>query len=237
MLKYCAALWVLFAFLSSWARGQIPHNENKWEISVFFGLSALGEDTFVTPIEGGTTQMVGLEFESSYLVGARITENLGQHFGAELEYALANQPGSFVDLRPDLTRLDFDHKVHTFAYSILVYPMNRECRIRPFGSIGIGASFFQISGDGQGQALDKGVELKDRWKLALSYGGGVKLHINAGWGFRFDFRDHVTGVPDFGLPSQAPLLEGNKTGAGFRPDGNFHNWQISAGFMYSFSIR
>ena len=234
MLKDCLLVWPLMAlsFLEVSAQIPRPRNDNRWEVSVFFGLSALGDETFVTPVEGGTTRDVGLNFDSGYLLGARIAEHLGPRLAAELEYALANQPLLFVDLSPSLPELELDHKVHKLAYSVMVYPREKEGRMVPFVSLGIGLSFFQISSDSVGQALQQGVELKDRWKLAFSYGGGVKLPMGPDWGVRFDFRDHVTGVSDFGLPSTAPLL-----GVGFRPEGVFHNWQMSAGFLYTFGVR
>ena len=40
---------------------------------------------------------------------------------------------------------------------------------------------------------------------------------------------YVTGVSDYGLPSPAPPL-----GAGLRPNGVHHNWQISGGLLYWF---
>ncbi len=208
--------------------------EAKWEFSGFFGFGGAGNDTHVTPVEEGTTQNVQLDLEQSYVVGLRITENRGQYFGAELEYSFANQPLSFRGLSPTVPFLALDHRVHKFAYSGLFYGRGRQERIRPFGSIGFGTSFFQVRRHSQDEALREGVDLRNRWKLAFSYGAGVKLRMAPGWGVRVDFRDQITGVPDFGLPSQAPMLEGSGTGPGFRPEGILHNWQFAAGFSYTF---
>ena len=172
--------------------------------------------------------------EQSYVLGVRITENRWQYVGAELEYSFTDQPLLFQDLSPTLPLLALDHRVHKLAYSLLFHGRGRGERIRPFGSIGFGTSFFQVSNHSQDEALRQGVDLKNRWKLAFSYGAGVKFQVVPGWGIRADFRDQITGVPDFGLPSQAPLLEGGETGPGFRPDGTLHNWQITVGFVYAF---
>jgi hypothetical protein len=40
-------------------------------------------------------------------------------------------------------------------------------------------------------------------------------------------------VPGYGLPRTAPAF----AEAGFRPDGVLHNWQVSIGFMYTFTVR
>ncbi len=230
MLRYGLLFWPLLVLLMPEALAQIPfpREENKWEISFFAGESGLGDKTFVTPVEGGTTRVVGLDFDSGYLLGFRIGENLTPRFGAEMEYALANQPLRFVNLSPSIPLLELSHKVHKFAYSILVYPMWRQGRYIPFASIGIGASLFRISSDSVDDALLQGVDLKNRWKFAYSYGGGVKFPMGPEWGFRLDVRDHVTGVSDYGLPSTAPLL-----GAGLRPNGVLHNWQASVSLLYT----
>lgn len=216
------------------AQGVPSQTDNKWEVSGFFGFGGAGDDVFVTPVEEGTTQEVRLDLEQSYVLGLRITENFGQYLGVELEYSFTNQPLLFQDLSPTLPFLALDHKVHKLAYSVLFYGMRRQNRIRPFGSIGFGTSFFQVSNNSQDDALRQGVDLKNRWKLAFSFGAGVKLRLAPGWGVRADFRDQVTGVPDFGFPSQAPLLEGGGTGPGFRADGVLHNWQTTVGFIYVF---
>ena len=223
---------LLILFLPS-VSAQTP-DENKWEVSGFGGFGGAGDGTYVTPVEGGSTQDVGLDVEQSYVLGVRITENLGQHLGAELEYAFTNQPLLFEDLSPTLPTLALDHKVHKFAYGILFYGTGRDKRIRPFGSIGFGTSFFQVSGRSQDEALRQGVDLKNRWKLGFSYGAGIKFKGASGWGIRADFRDQVTGVPDYGLPSQAPILESGEIGPAFRPEGALHNWQITGGFVYTF---
>ncbi|MDA2934997.1 porin family protein [Acidobacteria bacterium AH-259-D05] len=234
MIKYSLVVGSLLVLLSPGVSAQIPGNENKWEVSAFVGVGGSGDDTFVTPVEGGTSQDVGLGFEESYALGVRVTENLGRYFGVELEYSFINQPLLLQNLSPAVPRLALAHKVHKLAYSILVYVGERGQRIRPFGSIGVGTSFFQVTNDSQDEALRQGVDLKNRWKLAFSYGAGVKFQMGPGWGFRADFRDQITGVPDFGLPSQAPMLESQETGPALRSNGILHNWQITGGFMYTF---
>jgi len=231
MLRYGLLYWPLLVLLMPEALAQFPfpREENKWEVSIFTGVSGLGDKTLVTPVEGGTTRDVGLEFDSGYLLGFRIGENLTPRFGAELEYTFANQPLLFVNLSPSIPLLELSHKVHTVAYSVLVYPMHRQGPYIPFASIGIGASFFRLSNDSVDNALLQGVDLKNRWKFAFSYGGGVKFPMGPEWGLRVDVRDHVTGVSDYGLPSTAPLL-----GAGLRPNGFLHDWQVSVGLLYSF---
>jgi len=236
MIKKTLVIVLFFALsaLGVSAQGVPSQAENKWEVSGFFGFGGAGDDVFVTPVEEGATQDVRLALEQSFVLGLRITENLGQYLGAELEYSLTNQPLLFQNLSPTLPFLALDHKVHKLAYSVLFYGMRRQKRIRPFGSIGFGTSFFQVNNNSQNEALRQGADLNNRWKLAFSYGAGVKLQVAPSWGVRADFRDQVTGVPDFGFPSQAPLRKDGGTGPGFRADGVLHNWQTTVGLTYTF---
>ncbi len=234
MLRTCLLSWSLLVLLMPEVLAQFPfpREENKWEISMFAGVSWLSDKVLDTPVAGGTTRDVGLNFDFGYLLGIRIGENLTPLFGAELEYSVANQPLQFVNLSPSIPLLEVEQKVHDFIYSVLVYPMQRQGRYIPFVSIGMGASFFRVSSDSVDDALLQGVDLKNRWKFAFSYGGGVKFPMGPEWGLRVDVRDHVTGVSDYGLPSTAPLL-----GAGLRPNGALHNWQVSGGLLYTFGDR
>lgn len=206
--------------------------ENKWELSFFAGSGRFGNGSFVTPVQGGSTQTVALSSQSGAVAGVRVTENLGERFGAELEYARASHALVFTNLKAGTPSLGVDHKVHKLAYSVLYYPFDRGRRIRPYGSVGAGASLSRISGGSRSLALKQGIDLKDRWTFAYSYGAGVKVQLGKNWGVRGDFRDQVARVPDFGLPG---VVTQNQPG--FRPEGSFHNWQISAGIMYTFERR
>jgi outer membrane protein W len=208
------------------------YNKDKWELSLLFGLSAVGDKTSVTPVDGQEeTRLVTLDFSSGYMAGGRITENLTDNLGAELEYSFANQPMAFLDVRPTLPRLDLKHHVHSAVYSLVFYPTISNPRLRPYVSAGMGAAFFQIEGASRAEAARQGVDLQNVWKLAGAVGGGVKYLIGDLWGVRFDIRDQITGVPGFGLPKSSPSFQGNVS-PGFNPDGLLHNWQLSTGVMF-----
>ncbi len=65
MLRYGLLYWPLLVLLMPEALAQFPfpREENKWEVSIFTGVSGLGDKTLVTPVEGGTTRDVGLDFD------------------------------------------------------------------------------------------------------------------------------------------------------------------------------
>ncbi|MEE2823174.1 MAG: hypothetical protein VYA53_09350 [Acidobacteriota bacterium] len=238
MVKNCLGLVLVVTLLGIEVFAQripVPFlAKDKWEFSGFIGFGGAGDDTFVTPVEEGTTKNVKLDIDQGYALGIRITENRGRFFGAELEYSVTNHPLSFQQLSTALPSITLDHRMHKLAYSFLLYGLGQEKIIRPFGSVGLGTSFFHVSSDSRDKALMQGADLKNRWKLAVSYGGGVKVKLTPGWGLRVDFRNQITGVPDFGFPSQAPLLALGGTGLGFRPDGVLYSWQTIIGFIYAF---
>ncbi len=208
---------------------------DKWEVSLFAGVASAKDKSAATATAGlDTLRLVRLDYASGYLVGLRVTENLGRHFGAELDYSLANQPMAFTDLRPGLSRIELGHRIHSLHYSVLYYPLPREARLRPYAAFGLGVAFFQLDGDSREEARVAGLELRDRWKLAGSFGGGLKYRVTRNFGVRFDVRDQLTGVPDYGLPKQSPSFQGN-IGAGFNSEGTLTNLQVSAGVVFYWS--
>lgn len=227
-------LLIIIAVLSCVpATGQGTYaRKDKWEFSVFAGAGYRGQDVFLTSFEGGVARNVTLKFAPGYIAGVRISENLGERLGAELDYSLANQPVEFQNLTPTLPVVNFDHRVHNVSYTILFYGMKRDSRIRPYAGVGLGVSLYEPFGDSEKNAVALGLNLTTRWKAAGDFGGGVKVRTTSQTGLRFDVRDHVTGVPDFGLPHAGTLQT-----PGFNPNGKLHNWQLSVGFFYSFSGR
>jgi len=232
MARYLLIMIAALSCVPVMGQASVYGRNDKWEFSIFAGSSHRGEDVFETPFEGVGSRDVTLRFAPGYLVGARISQNLGQYFGAELDYSLANQPVEFRNLTPTLQVVNLDHRVHNVTYTILFYGLNRNSRIRPYGALGPGISLFEIFGESEDNAATLGLNLTNRWKVAGIVGGGVKVRATEQTGFRFDVRDHITGVPDFGLPHAGTIQN-----PGFRPEGQSHNWQLSFGFFYSFSGR
>ena len=215
------------------AQSQKPPRHTEWEASFFGGFAAANDQTSLTPVEGeNEARKVGLDYKRGYLLGTRLTQNLGAYLGAELEYNFADQPLTFINLRPDLPTLDVKHDIHSIIYSILFYPFDRSGRLRPYGSIGGGTSYFHIRKQSKNDAAAEGIVLKDRWKFAFSFGGGVKYLITNKLGVRVDVRDQIAGVPNYGLPDTSPVLPGGAIGAAFRADGQVHNWMVNVGFNY-----
>jgi opacity protein-like surface antigen len=219
--------------LCATAHGQQLYERNKWEFSLLFGLSRVSDHSSATPVDGeDTLRLVTLDFASGYIAGVRVTENFGRSFGAELEYTLANQPFGFINLHPNVPRLDLDHRVHSLTYDFLYYPLPPTRRWHPYGAVGIGVALYQLDGNSREAAEADGFALEDRWKLAANFGGGVKYMLTPKVGVRVDLRNQMTGVPGYGLPQSSPTFQGNQ-GAGFKTEGVLHNLQFSTGLLFA----
>ena len=215
------------------AQIQYPNLYKEWEVAGLFGAAFVGDVSSETPVEGqDETRLVGLDYSSGFLMGVRLTQNLKGKLGAELDYTYANQPLTFLNLSPTIPKLSVSHRVHSFVYSILYYFGDRNTRIRPFVSIGAGASLFQIDGSSKFAASSQGVDLNDTWKFVGSFGGGVKYMINESIGVRFDVRDLLSGVPGYSLPPVSSVEDDGTIGPAFRPDGILSDWQFSGGVFF-----
>ncbi len=205
--------------------------KQKYEVSFFGGWSFVGDRSFVTARDDGSVSTVGVDFDSGPAFAFRVTDNFSNHLGAELEYAFADHDSTFTNLSPTVPLLNVKQHLHKLTYSAVIYPTDRRGRVRPFAIVGAGATYFQTSTDQDELALSNGIDLKSRWKLAFTYGGGVKFMMGDRWALRMDVRSQVANVPDYGLPRQSVTIEG-VIGPALRPEGFYQNWQVGAGFTY-----
>ena len=104
----------------------------------------------------------------------------------------------------------------------------RLSRFRPYGKIGTGASLFYIQKSSKREALGRGLELRDSWKFLATWGGGFKYFATDELAFTFDVKDHLSGVPSYGLPSSARKVNGQYQ-PGVSSTGVMHNWQLNFG--------
>ena len=116
---------------------------------------------FLTQVSGDTptATTVGMHYASGYLIGLRIAQNLGDFFASDLEYSFANQPLRFINLTPDIPSLSLGHSVQHFSYNVSYLPLPLEKRLRPYGSLGVGAVSYHISKGSKNEAAAMGVGL------------------------------------------------------------------------------
>src|SRR6266850_2318075 len=204
--------------------------DHQYEGGGFVGGSLLaGGFQFPTAVSGsepGTSRTVGVHYASGYHIGARIGENLGDFWAADLEYSFANQPLRFTNLSPNIQSLSLGHSIHHFSYSVsYLAPVGLD-RFRPYGKIGFGGTLFDIHGTSKDEALGLGVKLRDSWKFTLNWGGGFKYLVDDQTVLTFDVKDFVSGIPSYGLPFSAQLVNGQYQ-PGLSRTGRLHNVQLN----------
>ncbi|HOK46472.1 MAG TPA: outer membrane beta-barrel protein [Bryobacteraceae bacterium] len=143
---------------------------------------------------------------TDFRLGVRLTFNNPGHFGHEVGYAYNHGNLKIGDI-------EYGMPVHQGMYNFLVYLLPEGSKIRPFGTGGVHFSTFYPPG--ASVFYGNGVT-----KFGYNYGAGLKIRVSESWIARFDYRDYVTGKPDFGLP--------------IRGTGMLHQVEISAGFGLAF---
>jgi opacity protein-like surface antigen len=177
-----------------------------------------------------------VRYGSGYQIGARITANHWQHWGATVEYGFSNQPLTFTNLSDATPSLGLGHSIHRFAYDVVYYPYDRNHKWRPFVFAGPGVSLFYIKGSDKDTALAQGIRLSDPWKLTMNWGGGVKYLLKHHVAASLQFSDSISGVPGYGLPDFGHKDSGGYV-PGFHPEGFLHNWLVSVGFLYQWDEK
>ena len=222
--------WVEGAF----AQGAYSLEHRDWEVSAFGGGSFVEKFELPTSVSGNgqqSSRTVGMRYASGYEVGLRVNQNLGDFGAATLEYSFANQPLTFTNLSPSIPTLSLGQAVHHLTYAVSYLPMSRLRRFRPYGGAGAGAALFYIHKDSKSEAAELGLALRDSWKFVVSFGGGFKYLVGDQVALTLDVKDHLSGIPTYGLPKSAQIVNGQ-----FQPglfnSGIMHNVQINFGVAF-----
>jgi hypothetical protein len=230
----------MFVFVAAgFAQSPYAPQHREWEVSGFGGVSYVRGFQFSTPVIGvepGASTEVGMEYADGYQVGLRLTQNLGDFAGAGLEYSFANQPLRFNNLSPSIQSLSLGHSINHFSYDVSFLPVSPLVRLRPYGKIGAGASLYYIHEASKDEARALGLNLRDSWEFTVNLGGGVKYLVMDEFAVIFDFKDQISGIPTYGLPSSARVTDGQFQ-PGFSRDGLFQNWQFNLGIAFQWDER
>jgi hypothetical protein len=209
-------------------------SDPEFEASGFAGGSWAGNLHFPTSVSGSaleTSRTVGVRYGSGYVVGARVNQNVNDYWGAALEYSFANQPLQFTNLSPTIQSLSLGQTVHHFLYNVSYIPLGGFERFRPYAQAGGGATLFYIHGDSRDEALALGVYVRDSWKFTVNWGGGFKYMVDDQTALLFDVKDSISGVPSYGLPSAAQVINGQFQ-PGLASSGRLNIWQVNFGVAF-----
>lgn len=220
----------------AFAQTSNPLKYRQWEVTGFAGGSFMAgpseSSTLVSDNGQVSSRTVGTRYASGHQIGVRVGENLGDYWTANLEYSLANQPLTFTNLSPSIPSLWLDVSIHRFSFGFSYSPVSRSSkRFRPYAQIGTGAGLFFIHSYSKDAALTHGLTLQDTWKFLVNWGGGAKYLVHNQVVLTLDVKDHITGLPDYGLPQSARVVNGQ-----FQPGvarrGTLNNWQLNFGIAY-----
>jgi outer membrane protein W len=210
-------------------------SENReWEATGFAGYAFQRNFHFVTPVNGSpseTSRTVNVHWAPAWVVGARVTQNLGEHASADLEYSFADQDVTLTNLSPDIPSFHITQAVHDMSYNISYLPLPRSKRLRPYALGGAGAVLFWIPGFSSRDAKALNFNLRSSWEFLVNAGGGVRYLVRDQFALNLDVKDRISRLPSYGIPLSANVVDGVFQ-PGVSRHGILNNWQISFGFTY-----
>jgi len=189
-------------------------------------------------VSGSRTFVIGshvfaTQFENGVKFGVRGTVDVREHWGAEGTYSFGTNNLQVTQVAPPVVQI-FDVHLHQFTGNALYFFTARDSLLRPFVTAGVGVSRFSPTGDAKLAAallfLNQPAIIAATSEFNFNFGAGIETRPWDHFGLRFDFRDHVTGIPRFGLPENP-----TSPAAPFFPiHGRVQDVELSAGFVYYF---
>jgi hypothetical protein len=219
---------------SSFAQSAYSTENREWEATGFAGYGFARNFQFSTPVIGSaseTSRIVGMHYARAWVVGARVTQNLGDHASADLEYSFADQDLTLTNLSPDIPSFHVTQAIHDMSYNISYLPLPRSKRLRPYGVLGVGAALFWIPGQSSREAKALNFNLRSSWEFLGNAGGGVRYLVMDQFALTFDAKDHISRLPSYGIPVSTRVVDGQYQ-PGISRHGILNNWQINFGFTY-----
>jgi opacity protein-like surface antigen len=208
-------------------------------VSVFVAGSFINGDRNFT-LTGTPSGPFQSEFKKGGKLGFRFGVDLADHWAGEAAYSFgANdfriiQTINFLAPNERLVERQFDLFVHQFLVNGSYHFVPPGEEFRPFVTVGIGLTRFSPTETAKQQALTNffsgPTRIGSDTTLGMNFGGGFEAAATENMGVRFDLRDHIVGIPRFGLPEQ-PL---NPGGAYYPATGAVHNWEIAVGALFYF---
>ncbi len=219
----------LIALASLTARAQEGQGVDP-RASFFAGASLLGGGrTFFIGPKGFTTK-----FQNGGRFGFRGDFNIRDHWAVEGTYAFESDGLNVTHTTPVQSVSNFGTHIHQLEANGLYYFTTRGTRFRPFVTVGFGILRYNPTGDARlaaaTQFLDQPVALHGETHPDFIPGVGIEAMIVNHIGARIDLRDHITGLPRFGLPQNPQSPNGPQ----YPISGTVSNWEISAGVTYHF---
>ncbi len=172
------------------AAGSLGAQQGTWALGFGGGGSFYFDKSFTAPpgsAEAG--------FESSFALGAWLTQDLYGKVGGEIRYAF-QQNG--LRLKAGGETVTMDGRSHAIAYSLQFHFTDRGSSVRPY--IAVGGGVKQYAGTGTESATQP---LQDyailtrtsEWKPLVVFGAGVKFRAGDHVRFHVEVLDYTTPFP------------------------------------------
>ncbi len=224
--------WVVCALLVTAAivPNALAHPNPR--ITILFGGSFIaGERTF---------DLNGDSYVSQFLNGGKFhlrgSLDLSKHWTLEGDYSFGrNDQRITQDTGGVIEQRDFKVNVGQVQLNFVRFFTDNESRIRPFFSAGLGVVRFNPTDEAKSAALSGDfladpTQLTSSIDISIAVGGGLEARLNRWLGLRFDFKDHMSPIPRYGL-------EESSSGPGgifFPVSGILHNVEAAAGIVFYF---
>src|SRR5262245_24576739 len=208
-MKFLAALIIALICCGA-AFAETPYilQYREYEITPLVGPSFIPKREFSTPVFGEnqvSSRTVEMSYDPGYVIGARVTQNVGDNWASDLEYTFASQRLNFTNLSPTVQNLSLQSFIHNLSYNGSFMFRPRTKRFRPYFGAGVGVAGY-VPGQGGKNALGPGLNLTSSWGFAGSVGGGFKYLVQEGFAFTVDVRDRLSTIPSYGLSDSGSVV-------------------------------
>ena len=173
----------------------------------------------------------GEPFRSSFADGGKFgfrgTVDLTKHWAVEAAYSYGTNNLRITDLGEVPPRVvGFGTRVHDVSGNALYFLDLSGTRLRPFLTAGIGFARYNPTSQAKAAAValtftGEPTVINGTNQPDFNFGAGVEATLTDHWGARFDLRDHLTGLPTFGV-----------TKALFPVSGTAQNIEYSVGVVF-----
>ena len=177
-------------------------------------------------------QTFNTQFANGGRAKARLTLDLTRHFSIEGIYGFGTSNLNVNDTSGTQQTTAYGIKGHEIQLNALQFFTSPNRHFRPFLTTGVGDAFFVPSDAAKAQAanqfFDSPAQLSSSQNISLTIGGGLEARSRHRIGIRFDVTDHISAVPNWGLPQ-------NSSGSGgtyYLVSGIVHNIQVEAGLVF-----
>jgi len=165
--------------------------------------------------------------------GFRGTTDVTPHWAVEGTYSFGNSTLRMFEMsRVPPRQRNFGVHVHEFSGDALYSPYNVGDKVRLFAIVGLGLAHFNPTDAAKASAsidfVDNPAAIRSSNSLTFNLGGGMEAKISSRFGIRFDFRDHIGGIPRFGVP-QTTTVPGQDS---YPVSGRIHDIETSVGFVF-----